>query len=206
MDILPLILSEDDFLLLSDEQRELLAQCSPSTIMVHVEAYLQSSSVNTEVAELVKNAYDEKLKQRAFLQNVLVLESVETVKQLKLMDIGPHMSLDELKRYQKDLSVILGSEVAVPYIAPVRKEVFEEFLFSLKVDTRFSNTPSLRRLLERCKKYKDYFYDSNKTGYVGTAVKFILRERQLYSIILHGIEFQIRKKEEGADPMSWRYL
>lgn len=206
MDILPLILTEDTLLLLTEEQQKMLARCSTTVIMHHIENYLQNPLANPKVVELVRELYKAKLEQRAFLKNILEITFLEEVRMLKYEDVGPHLGIDTMKRYIQCLELILNNSAATPYIAPVRKDLFDDFYFYLTIDERVKSERELKEFYCKVKKYKEYFYDGNNASYVGTAVKNILRERQMFEVILHGLKFQLEMIESQTNPASWRYL
>lgn len=204
MFVLPYLLSEEQAALLTDEQLGKLAACSTNVLVGHVKSYLSNSSRDMAVANRIHKAYSHKLDTEKFFNNEELQECVKRVSALTYDDINPGIGIETLQEYRNDIKAILNEDLAVPYIAPIRGSIIEDFLVDLKECTQ--DNPELKKLLKVLSKNKTLFKDPRNTPFRGTIVKSIVRDQQRYEIMLHGIDFLINKAKEGKSPSSWRYL
>lgn len=206
MDVIPLIISEEAVGALTDELLAKLASCSTQVVNNKIIEYLENPGADPVIKQRVAIAYSFYIETTKYLESEQTAKDVELIKDLSYDSISPQLSMDELQEYRRAISDMLSNDKAIPYIAPIKGTLIQELREEMAEYGKEIGNPDVIIAAKTLKKFSTLFRDSQYASYKGTPVKKIIRNRNKYEILLAGIEFMIRKKQEGAVTASWRYL
>ena len=201
MDVIPLCLSEEDVLLMGDDYLGRLASCSTKTAMVVVRRYLESSAKNEEVADMIKKAYAKKFAEEAYLRDERLKEEVNWISKFNLQGVTYELDENVLVRLRDGIKSILENPYAVPYVAPINRQLFSSLLLDLTAEE--GDCKEVAKSLKKC---APLFMDPPSKTAEGTCLKGIWKRRGEYEVMLRGLDILISRKKSGLSPSSWRYI
>jgi hypothetical protein len=210
MDVLPLVLSEDDIDVLSDNALNGLVKCSTDLVMTKILSYLDNPNSRESTRERIRNAYAQSMNRHVFLNDEGTKGMVESINSLTCLDITAETDTALLSKYVDAIDGILNNDLSTPYIEPKTRSDYDDFLLAVSDDINNAEDDVVRSRLQNISKkmdaYKRIFYEPKHTPFKGTVVKQVMRNRQNYELISRGAKFLLDKRSKGESPASWRYL
>lgn len=208
-EIIPYILVESMIDEMSDDQLQLLVNCTTQRSMHFITDYLSKTddSVDPVIQKKIATAYSYVINRDKFLNSDKTKECCELLKDLNYNSVSVADSKEYLESVCEAIKYITSSDYAVPYIAPVDGNALKELKESLSISIASdSSLYWLKLLLENLNSYGDVFRDPRSEYNKGTVVKKVVKNAEMYEILERGVEFIIGLKEAGKLSNTWRFL
>lgn len=204
MDVIPLMFTEADFMLIPTFYLDSLSQCAKPVILEKLQEYIASSNAKDAVIRRINSSFGWRFEEDAYLKDPALAQCAKEILELKYSDISSSTDRSMLEYYQRIITDILTSEYSKPYIAPIKGSEITAILTELKQYAVSNKDKQMLELANKLKKYSTYWRDPPHQSFKGTVVKKIHQQRLKFQVISRGIDFILeRDKDPGWD---WRYL
>ncbi len=209
MDVLPLVLSEDEVLLLPDAVLIKVSEIATDKIVAMLFSYLKDST-NEEVKAKINRTFRKPLTIRRDSKSAPIAMMVKSLGDITYKDIYYGLPRESLESLRGNIESILDNQYAVAWIEPITSKQYKKYIDDLyDMGAAESNkviANCISSVARRIENMGYAFKDPPQAKPRPTEVTKVLRRAADYRLIVRGINFLLKQMHEGRNPDTWRIL
>lgn len=209
MDVLPLVLSEEEAMLLPEEVLIKLSELATDRVVAMLLKYLKDSK-NEEVKAKIKRTFQRPLTVRRDSKSSSIAMQVKNLCDVTYRDIYYGVPELELVNLRDSINSILNNPYAVAWIEPITAKQYRECIKELNTmswqEKDVQIAIAIQHLADKVEKMGYAFKDPPQMKPRPTEVTRILNRTMNYRLIVRGIDFLLKQMNENREPSTWRFL
>lgn len=206
MYVIPYVMTEEDVIELTENMLQDLAACSTDVVKIKVRNYLVNPEAKESVKNKVRNAYFSVFDLDDYLNDPILEEKVDRVKNLNYKDINPRLTDAELTEYADIITKILIDPRSTAYIPPIKGVLVKSLITQIENYAKAQENYKLKKFAKTLKSKSNLFRDSRFKEYTKTPMQRIIVNQRKFEIILRGIQFLQSERAKGYISPHWRIL
>lgn len=212
--VIPMVLPEQVVYNLPDYMLKELPECTSDILLKYINSYIETNEnsgneVSQRVATRLKSAYSYRNARIQFLKEEGTQEIVELLSNLTLEDISIAVDEETLIKWKNAITFVFESDKIEAMKHVVTKQAYEHFrarVSDIPASCTEVESQAVYRMLSIMEENKSLFKSAPFTRLRGTPFRGILLRKEVYELILYGIDYILDKKRKGLEPISWRLL